>query len=270
MSAINGRHQSLMKFVTSSRRKAFTLIELLVVIAIIAILAGMLLPALSKAKTKAQGAKVQSNMRQIGFAYKMYSDDADQKLVELARLNGQLNQPVQSQIVTNATHQWWPDLLLPILKSREVFQAPSVKVGDRVGIGMNHPELGLWIPGTGTWLREVQIARPSETIVLADAAQMDAPTAANINPDNWKPRIPYSGVHLWRCPNNNPWYDGQGTPGPSFTFAERAYGRYGGKAMTAFIDGHSEILAPSKFGFQDPSTGAPLPAGHPLALWDKQ
>ena len=255
---------------TSARRAGFTLIELLVVIAIIAILAGMLLPALSKAKSKAMGAKTQSNMRQIGFAYKIYTDDSDGKLIELARANDLALNPIPNPIIPNASnHKWWPDLLNAILKSPDVFASPSVKTGNRLGIGMNHPELGMWIPNPGTWFRETDIAKPTETIVLADSANMNAPTAPNISPDNWTPIDPYSGNQLWRCPSNNPWYDGIGTPGPSYTFAERVFARYNGRAMTAAIDGHSDAMAPSKMGFQDPSTGAPLAIGDPRAMWDK-
>jgi len=149
------------------KKAAFTLIELLVVIAIIAILAAMLLPALSKAKQRGQGIACMSNLKQMQLAWSMYADDNNNKIPpNIASNTGRLTEnaldpnaqpggPNSSWVLgqADAAPQYTNDLLLThgaiysFISSVKVYKCPADKSSDR---NRNYSMNG-WMNGINPW-----------------------------------------------------------------------------------------------------------------------
>jgi prepilin-type N-terminal cleavage/methylation domain-containing protein/prepilin-type processing-associated H-X9-DG protein len=169
-------------------KRAFTLIELLVVIAIIAILAGLLLPALSQAKTKAQATACSSNLRQLGVAWMMYADDFADYLVN-NHAKAQTTSDRQSWV--NNIEDWaaTPDntnvalimsgKLYPYVNSTRVYKCPSDKTlatcGPRIrSMSMNSlvgdPGLALdqFNPNYVQHFKMSDFTQPSQTFVFIE------------------------------------------------------------------------------------------------------
>ena len=98
--------------ISDAYERGFTLIELLVVIAIIAILAALLLPALAKAKSKAQGMACVTNEKQLVTAWLMYADDNNDMMVGLSTYPNSQSTPVwrvQTSYITGCPATLPPD-----------------------------------------------------------------------------------------------------------------------------------------------------------------
>ena len=164
---------------TEGERGAFTLIELLVVIAIIAILAALLLPALSLAKEKGRRIACLNNEKQLQTAWHMYIEDNNERLPD-NRTDGVgpfYSSPPNSWIVGNAIRDTDPlgirnGVLYAYSKNHEVYHCPSDRstAYNTNGLRLRSYSMDDLLAGNNTdvIVRSAQLRRPTDVYVLLD------------------------------------------------------------------------------------------------------
>jgi prepilin-type N-terminal cleavage/methylation domain-containing protein/prepilin-type processing-associated H-X9-DG protein len=240
--------------ISRSPRLGFTLIELLVVIAIIAILAGLLLPALAHAKEKGRRTACLSNMRQVGIATMLYTDEHR----DFLPYGYAYTWPGQKELY------WWQDLCRPYINSESVYSCPSARphatwndlrppgapkplVKDYLCIaqGGSYPETGRsqWVGANGPFINNwgnpsrsiSEIKEPSATIAICDGR-------TNV-------------FEIWRLEQVDAWFNAGYGPayfdsGPDQNHKDEGHvsKRHSKGFMSTFCDGHAEFVKKSTLG----------------------
>lgn len=258
------------------RRTAFTLIELLVVIAIIAILAAILFPVFAQARAKARQTVALSNAKQIATGAAMYTQDYDERFMEVYRQHegtdwtvwpancyvkpngecyGWYTGPTDGVKTYPAITPNWASITIPYIKNAPVFANPSGREGtwcpatstDNTGYIYSN-----WIADGGVYngpaLKLAAMPRPAELIIMWETGKANWP----VEEEGW------NGIDNWDswC-TNQPLNHAEEDLSPNADISDcpRCYGDWvpshmGGRNF-AFGDGHAKWLKDSQAYLRD-------------------
>jgi prepilin-type N-terminal cleavage/methylation domain-containing protein/prepilin-type processing-associated H-X9-DG protein len=250
------------------RAAGFTLIELLVVIAIIAILASMLLPALAKAKTKAQGILCLSNLKQLQLAHALYADDHDGNLVpnlepgnaEGSWIKGWLDFTSSSDN-TNTLYLTDPRhaKLAPYsAHSAGIYKCPADRSTIK-RVGRTHPRVrsvsmsvAVADPVGGNWLN-YRVSTPRFKVFMKSADfSVGSPSKVHVFLDEHPDSINNGAFGVWMADLGN--------PARAYIFDYPA-SYHNGACGFSFADGHAEVKK-----WLDSRTKAPIRYNNSLTL----